>query len=783
MACGAGLAEAQFPTPRVFAGAPAAPWIFPPGAGNEFGVFHFRRVFELDARPSSFVVHVSADNRYRLFVNGKQVSSGPQRSDLMHWRYETVDLASHLRAGRNVLAAIVWNWGAERPVAQFSRQTAFLLQGNSPREAVVNSGPEWRVLRNEGYSPIPVLGSAVGGYFASPPGEAIDARRYPWGWEQLDFSEDGWGAAAAGDGFRARRTQLRASNPFGEAGGWQLVARSIPPMEESPIRFATVRRSEGIAHDDGFLRGTRDAVVPAKTRAVLLLDQAHLTNAFAVLETSGGAGSTVALVYAEALKDKQGNKGNRNEIEGKTIAGVRDEFRPDGGERRRFQTLWFRTYRYVQLEIETGDEALRIHDLHGIFVGYPFELVARFDSDLAWLAHMWEINWRGARLCAWETYFDTPYYEQLQYVGDTRIQALITLYMSDDDRLVRQAIEHFDLSRIPEGITASRYPSDLGQYIPTFSPIWVAMVHDYWMHRDEPEFVRGFLPGIRAVLGWFERRVDESGMLGPTSWWPYVDWARGWDRGVPPGGAEGHSTVISLQFVYALDRAADLEAALGVSALADHYRSLAAKVRDAVRRGSWDAARGLFRDTPEAGTYSQQANVLAVLTDAVAPAGQAALMERVLSDATLTQSTYYFSYYQLEALRKAGLGERYVEQLAPWQGMLALGLTTVPETPEPTRSDSHAWSAHPNYGLLATVLGVRPAEPGFKSVRITPHLGPLRRAEGRVPHPRGEIVVRLARIEGGGLRGEVTLPQGLEGVLEWGGKKIALRPGRQELSF
>ena len=154
---------------------------------------------------------------------------------------------------------------------------------------------------------------------------------------------------------------------------------------------------------------------------------------------------------------------------------------------------------------------------------------------------------------------------------------------------------------------------------------------------------------------------------------------------------------------------------------------------------------------------------MAVLTDAVAPADQAGLMERVLSDTTLTQSTYYFSYYQLEALRKAGLGDRYVEQLAPWRGMLALGLTTVPETPEPTRSDSHAWSAHPNYGLLATVLGVRPAEPGFKSVRIAPNLGPLRRVEGRVPHPRGEIVVRLERTDGGGLRGEVTLPEGLTG--------------------
>jgi CheY-like chemotaxis protein len=285
---------------------------------------------------------------------------------------------------------------------------------------------------------------------------------------------------------------------------------------------------------------------------------------------------------------------------------------------------------------------------------------------------------------------------------------------------VRQAIEHFDLSRVPEGITASRYPSDLGQYIPTFSPIWVAMVHDYWMHRDDPEYVRGFLPGIRSVLSWFERRLDETGMLGRISWWPYVDWAKEWDRGVPPGGAEGHSSIISLQFVYALERAAELEQGLGVPALADRYRSVAQKVRDAVRSRSWNAARGLFRDTPEGDIYSQQANVMAVLTDTVAPADQAAVMERVLSDRTLTHSTYYFSYYQLEALLKAGLGERYVDQLAPWREMLNLGLTTVPETPEPTRSDSHAWSAHPNYGLLATVLGVRPAVPGFKTVRIAP---------------------------------------------------------------
>jgi alpha-L-rhamnosidase len=772
--------EAQRPAPRVFEGAPAAQWIAHPEVpGGTFGVFHFRRVLDLPSAPASFVVHVSADNRYRLFVNGEQVSSGPQRSDLMHWRYETLDLAPHLRAGRNVLAALVWNWGPQRPVAQFSHRTGFLLQGDSEREAVANTGPEWKVLHNTGYEPIPV---DLRAYYASPPGESVDGQKYPWGWTELDYADEGWLTVQAGVGRRAGWTQLRGTDFTGQAGGWQLVPRSIPPMEEKPVRFARIRRAEGLEASDTFLQAAGDLVVPAHTRGVMLLDQAHLTNAYAVLVTSGGRGSTITLTYAEALKDAEGRKGNRNEIEGKTIQGVRDVFRPDGGERRRFQTLWFRTYRYVQMEVETGEEPLRIHDLHGIFTAYPFELRARFAGDLPWLADMWEMDWRGARLCAFETYFDTPYYEQLQYIGDTRVQALISLYMTGDDRLVRQAITHFDLSRIPEGITASRYPSDLGQYIPTFSLVWIAMVHDYWMHRDDPEYVRGFLPGVRSVIGWFERRVGDTGLLGPISWWPYVDWAPEWPGGVPPQGRDGHSILISLQFVYALERAAELEDALGMAVEAEHDRDLAESVRRAARSRAWDRERGLFRDAPDEAIFSQQTNVMAVLADAVSAADRPAVMEQVLADPTLTQATYYFSFYVFEALVRAGMNDRYIEQLGPWKDMLALGLTTTPENPEPTRSDSHAWAAHPNYGLLATVLGVRPAEPGFRSVRIAPAPGPLRRAEGVVPHPLGDIEVRLERTADDALRAEVTLPPGLAGVFEWEGREVPLHPGRQEIA-
>src|SRR3954469_16248335 len=773
-------ADVHAQEPPVFNGAAPAHWIAPAGTpADTFTVFHARRTFLLEKVPARFVVHVSSDNRYRLYVNGEQISSGPQRSDVAHWRYETIDLASQLHAGRNVISALIWNWGAARPVAQHSNRTGFLMQGDSPVEAaLVNTGPGWRVLTDSAYAPIVTTTATMGNYYAAAPGDSIDGARYPWGWETAQYRDDGWSdPAIVGD---VRRRAMPPAG-YGEGSRWQLEARSIPPMKERVQRLAIVRRASGVQADGGFLRGTADLVIPARTTASILLDQSHTTNAYPILETSGGVGSAVRLTYAEALVDAKGQKGNRNDVEGRTIHGVHDTFLPEGGAHRQFTTLYWRSFRYIQLDITTRDEPLRLHDFHGVFTAYPFVERARFAGDLPWLADMWRMNWNGARIGAFETYMDTPYWEQLQYVGDTRVQGLISLYIAGDDRLVRQAIEHFDLSRIPEGLTTSRYPSSLTQIIPPFSLIYVAMVHDYFMLRDEPAFVRARLAGIRGILDWYGRQIDSTGMLGPMPYWNYVDWTPRWDRGVPPRGDAGHSSTISLLYVYALERAAELEQSVGIRGAAAEYRARAQAVRAAVRARAWDSARGLFRDSPDSSGYSQQTNVLAILGDAVPPSMQRAVMERVLADTTLTPASYYFSFYVLEALRKSGLADRYTEQLAPWKGMLALGLTSAPENPEPTRSDTHAWAAHPNYGLLATVLGVRPSSPGFRTVRIAPALGPLRHAEGRVPHPYGDIDVSFVREGERGLRADITLPVGLAGELEWQGHRRTLREGTQSI--
>src|ERR1700676_1058456 len=87
-----------------------AHWLSVPSVSrHDYGVYHFRRTFELAQKPTAFLVHVTGDNRYQLFVNGQLASLGPARGDLFHWRYETVDIAPQLKAGRNALAAVVWN--------------------------------------------------------------------------------------------------------------------------------------------------------------------------------------------------------------------------------------------------------------------------------------------------------------------------------------------------------------------------------------------------------------------------------------------------------------------------------------------------------------------------------------------------------------------------------------------------------------------------------------------------------------------------------------------------
>jgi alpha-L-rhamnosidase len=762
--------------PQLLKGSWPAFWISQPNTQQrEYGIYHFRKSFALAIVPSSFVVNVSADNRYRLFVNGNQVCSGPARGDLFNWFYETVNIAPFLKAGNNTIAAVVWNMGDLAPVGQISNQTSFVLQGNTDSEKIVNTDHGWKVMKSQAYTPCSIdNGERLKAYMVVGPGDRVDGTRYLWGWEKPAYNDASWENAK----------EITHPDPvgYGTDNRWTLAPRSIPIFEEHQSRFPFFRRATGIDISNDYLPGKRILKIPPHQTVSILLDNSVNTVGYPELSITKGKGAIIKLTYAESLFDPAGNKGNRNEIENKEIKGNYDEFLPDGGENRKFRPLWIRTFRFLQLDITTKDEPLAINDLYYMKTGYPLEMKASFSSSDPTLRDIWNVGWRTAQLCAGEQYYDTPYYEQLQYTGDSRIQALISLYMSGDDRLMRKAILDFYHSRTPEGLTQGRYPSNRLQIIPTFSLFWVSMIHDYWMNRKDDEFIRQFLPAVNEIMEWYHARTDkDKKMLGPLTWWNFVDWDNfnGW--GTAPGSDNGNSSIISLQYAYTLDQAAELFNAFGHTAQANEFKILATDLNQSTFMLCFNPEKGLIADTPDQLTYSQHAGIWAVLSGAMPKSEIPRMMKKLLEDKSIGQVTFFYRFYLIQALKKADMADLYYNELTPWREMLKLGLTTFAEKPEPTRSDCHAWSASPNYDFLATICGIVPDAPGFSRVLIKPALGELTEAEGTMPHPAGQIKVKLQRIGKDGIKAEVVLPEGLTGTFSWRNRSIKLHGGSQTL--
>ena len=734
--------------------------------------FLFRRTFNLSNKPAKFIIHISADNRYRLFINGMYLVSGPSSGDINHYRYETLDIADRLHAGKNVIAVEVVNFGEYRKASAMTFQTAFILQGAKENVINLNTGKtsKWKVLNDSGFKSIPFVSDSLRGYYVAGPGEKLLSKKHAWGWKNVDFDDSKWLAPKLGT------VEFAVGRGFLFGSTWYLVPRTIPFMEESQQRFGKIARSEGIATNENFIKGTGKLTIPANTKATILIDQTHHTIGHPILNYSFGKGATIKMTYSEAMYDKDWKKGNRNVVTGKHILGYYDIIEADGGTNRSFKPIGQKTFRFIQLDIQTQNEALTIDDYYNVYTAYPFKENAKFKTDNTTLTKIWDASWLTLRNSAVEGFID-PYYEQLQYVGDTRIEAIVSLSVDGDDRLMRKAIEMFDNSRLPSGLTASRFPSYIVQVIPTYSLLWVNMISDFHMYSGDDKFVKKYVPGMKAVLDWWINKVDEKGMPTQMEWWNFTDWSPGFHNGIPDGADDGYSASIALQMVKTLQLASAMFTDLGYTEDALKYTNLEKKIRKSVYKNCYVKSKGLFAETPHKEKFSQHTNIMAISTDAIPQEDQKAMMEKILEDKTLIQTTIYYKFYLFNALQKVGLGDKYVSLLDNWTNQLDQGLTTFAETDIEPRSECHAWSASPNYHFLKIIAGIQPMSKHFNEILVAPNFNGLDHFEAVMPHPKGEIIVNMKK-ENNTVTGEITLPKGTTGLYRHNGKEIKLKAGK-----
>lgn len=193
---------------------------------------------------------------------------------------------------------------------------------------------------------------------------------------------------------------------------------------------------------------------------------------------------------------------------------------------------------------------------------------------------------------------------------------------------MRQTITNFAASIGFEGLTQSRFPSQVMQLIAGFSLYWVLQVCDHHLFFGDTAYSRSLLPRIDGVLDFFASYVDDKGLVSglPRDVWQYVDWVTTWgvtddhpDKGVPTSGRKSNlHTYFSMLYAYVLREAAKLLIEVGRPAHAEEYESRARSLQVAVRTHCYDG--DFFTDSTSdiAGedAYSQHCQVFAVLCGA-----------------------------------------------------------------------------------------------------------------------------------------------------------------------
>ncbi len=680
-------------------------WITHPECGTQHGKFEFTKRFSLDSIPQGITVDICADTKYRLFINGTLAAFGPCKKSEVSAFYDIIDITGYLKTGENEICAEVLHLPAQEetrdgfvyyPTLLRTAFCAFMLHCSALN---ISTDTSWNVSKCSEYSIALDQPNILSG-----------------GFEYVDYNN-------VSREFVPSRILLPSGldSPFtfgGEFFQWHLIERPIPMLK--------------------YIR--REFVNPPADTSEFVLNAGYENTGSLVLNVSGEKGSEIKITYAESYyqRDEKGNyyKDIRDDESG-VLSGHYDKIILDGMPHT-FETFYIRAFRFIKIEI-TGNA--RVESAYYNEIKYPLTVEAKFSSDDNDAQALWDVSIRTLNNCMHDSFEDCPYYEQLQYAMDSRLQAIFLRQLTNDRRLIKKCICDFRESVFPDGMIQARTPSARQQIIPGFALHYIFMIYDYMRYDGDENFIRSLIPTVDGIVTWYDSQMKD-GIVGKVGYWNYVDWA--WPSGVPANGA---LSVYSFMYIVALDNAASLAHFVGRDALAEEYSRKADTLRIRCKEVFYDEDRRLFRDIPEGG-FSMHSQIWATLAGSVCGSEAKDLLIRTLDDDSLPICTHSMMFFVFRALDKAGIYDRAYKLLDKWREMLNKHCTTWVENGLDGRSECHAWGSAPIYEFTASVLGVRPFANGYRSIMVAPYVGSNEHAEGTVMTTHGKVHVKWYKKDG-----------------------------------
>jgi alpha-L-rhamnosidase len=788
--------------------------------------FLLRRSLELRATPDSAPVKVTADGRYILFVNGRRVGRGPVRCNPLYQRYDEYDLAPHLKAGRNVIAALVHTYGVDAAFYEMAKGTqirtfgdgGFWMEGQATvgnDETRIETDEFWRITQCSAWqSDVPRTNWSLGFI------EVLDGRALPPDWTNLTFDDSGWDQARelyAGRNKRWPETGIFENRPFPT-----LMPSGIPQLAEEPVAATRIVWSRGLrpepklrleerlfkesfaplpagsisAHEDllRFEGGNCVIRTTPDCDVTVLLDFGRILTGRPRIHIEAHGGEQIEIACSEKIPGewKPGGAASEARISPAPFLGADNHlsrYTARAGDQV-FERFEWCAIRWMQLVVRNAPRGVCIKGLGAVFVRYPVETRGKFSCSDPVLTNLWSTGAYTLSLCMHDAWEDCPSREQRQWLGDATVENLVghAAFGPSVAALNAKFLLQVAESQRPDGLTQMFAPGDHrtdGLLIPDWTLQWILNARDHCWLTGDLETINTILPSVLKATAWFERLLDRNCLVSDMPYWHFIDWAY--------LGREGEACALNAQLAGAFDAAAELCAVLAWEREASRLRGISRRIAAALRQRHWDELRGAYVDVvdPLSGKQelkiSQHSNAAMTLWCEPPHERASRALDRIMDSDRLTftiarpivtrgdeldpesgvvLANTFFAHFVYEALCKHGRLEDALRLMRERYGpMLALGATTLWESFEPTASLCHGFSASPTYQMSRRILGVSPSVPGFEKVLVAPNIANLEDAQGIVPTANGDVEVMLHRTKAG-FHAAIRAPDGVETTIE-----------------
>lgn len=748
---------------------------------------HFRKTFELTAKPVGATIKMFADSRYKFYVNGVYIGRGPCRSDPRMQYYDVLDISAHLRTGLNTIAvlAVHYGYGTGQSVNRIpALATEVTIDFDGRPQVRVHSDSGWKCILAAAFSrEAPRINGCQG------PIEIYDAGLEPVGWTEAGYDDGSW-LQAKGRGIRL--------SPF-----WNWAARDIPLLEESGLDAgiiagigtmteiphpATQLHKQILAEENTIRILSQEkerfddytvAAVPDGEASVVTFEFAAMEAGYMQLEVTGCQGDVIDAVYAEELWEGKAliNLSNNRPIDRFILAEGRNVLET---------SFAWRACKYVQIRLRNHRGPVTIHRVGLRTRKYPLERTAGMVCSDSRLSGIWDISERTLRLCMQDGFLDSSSREQQQWMGDGRWQAVINYHYSGDPRLHRKLLRQIGQSQDWMGMTKARYPDGHHNYppIPSFCLAWICSFRDFQTYSGDRELVQEWWPNLVLALRWFSAYENEHGLLEDVPYWSFIDWGEGPEGPVLDDQRGGIITPLNLQYLEALQTACEFARQLNDPDAEEVYVEKIRKLKLAIPVLLWDDRKGAYADCRTegglSGTVSEPTNALAILHLHQENDEKAIAIYRNVftpeARRNVAAGSPYFILVVSRALIKLGRTQRALELIRERYGaMLDAGSSTTWEgwTLFHRHNDgqiyftsaSHAWGASPIVFVFEGIFGMQALEPGFRRFSLNPDPCGIEDIHADLPVESGEIKMKLRRTTPLQWKLELEIPPGYAGTV------------------